>query len=96
MFLGLFFFGFFKVASLKTEGDAQVMSEIVEQAEIPLPTLPLKMKNLPSEREFYIPSVDLLTAQVKMLTSQVDISQTILDFISRYIDIHKKKIASEP
>lgn len=81
---------------MKTEGDAQVMGEIVEQAEIPLPTLPLKMKNLPSEREFYIPSVDLLTAQVKMLTSQVDISQTILDFISRYIDIHKKKIASEP
>lgn len=77
---------------MKTEGDAQVMGEIVEQAEIPLPTLPLKMKNLPSEREFYIPSVDLLTAQVKMLTSQVDISQTTLDFVSRYIDIHKKKI----
>lgn len=86
------FFCPFQVASLKTEGDAQVMGEIVEQAEIPLPTLPLKMKNLPSEREFYIPSVDLLTAQVKMLTSQVDISQTTLDFVSRYIDIHKKKI----
>lgn len=85
------FFWLFQDASLKTEGDAQVMGEIVEQAEIPLPNLPLKMKNLPSEREFYIPSVDLLTAQVKMLTSQVDIRQTTLDFISRYIDIHKKK-----
>lgn len=52
-------------ASLKTEAGAQLMGEIMEQAEIPLPTIPLKIKNLPSEREFYIPSVDLLTAQVK-------------------------------
>ncbi|NXR01354.1 NBR1 protein, partial [Sagittarius serpentarius] len=49
--------------SLKTEAGAQLMGEIMEQAELPLPTLPLKIKNLPSEREFYIPSVDLLTAQ---------------------------------
>jgi len=55
----------FQDASLKTEAGAQLMSEIMEQAEIPLPSNPLKMKNLPSEREFYIPSVDLLTAQVK-------------------------------
>ncbi|NXT29478.1 NBR1 protein, partial [Syrrhaptes paradoxus] len=50
-------------ASLKTEAGAQAMGEIMEQAEIPLPAIPLKIKNLPSEREFYIPSVDLLTAQ---------------------------------
>lgn len=52
-------------ASLKTEAGAHLMGEIMEQAEIPLPTIPLKIKNLPSEREFYIPSVDLLTAQVR-------------------------------
>uniref|UniRef100_A0A8B9SY82 NBR1 autophagy cargo receptor n=1 Tax=Anas platyrhynchos TaxID=8839 RepID=A0A8B9SY82_ANAPL len=63
-----------QVASLKTEGDAQVMGEIVEQAEIPLPTLPLKMKNLPSEREFYIPSVDLLTAQDLLSFELLDIN----------------------
>lgn len=61
-------------ASLKTEGDAQVMGEIVEQAEIPLPNLPLKMKNLPSEREFYIPSVDLLTAQDLLSFELLDIN----------------------
>ncbi|NXI62008.1 NBR1 protein, partial [Anseranas semipalmata] len=54
--------------------DAQVMAEIVEQAEIPLPTLPLKMKNLPSEREFYIPSVDLLTAQDLLSFELLDIN----------------------
>ncbi|NWZ28782.1 NBR1 protein, partial [Asarcornis scutulata] len=68
------FFWPFQVASLKTEGDAQVMGEIVEQAEIPLPTLPLKMKNLPSEREFYIPSVDLLTAQDLLSFELLDIN----------------------
>ncbi|KAI6072620.1 Next to BRCA1 gene 1 protein isoform X2 [Aix galericulata] len=57
-----------------SKGDAQVMSEIVEQAEIPLPTLPLKMKNLPSEREFYIPSVDLLTAQDLLSFELLDIN----------------------
>lgn len=58
-------FSFLQDASLKTETCAQFMDEIAEQAEISLPTIPLKIKNLPSEREFYIPSVDLLTAQVK-------------------------------
>ncbi|OXB71110.1 UNVERIFIED_CONTAM: hypothetical protein H355_015883 [Colinus virginianus] len=48
---------------LKLERSTRVMGEIMEQAEISLPPFPLKMKNLPSEREFYIPSVDLLTAQ---------------------------------
>uniref|UniRef100_A0A8B9E5S1 Next to BRCA1 gene 1 protein n=1 Tax=Anser cygnoides TaxID=8845 RepID=A0A8B9E5S1_ANSCY len=68
------FFWLFQDASLKTEGDAQVMGEIVEQAEIPLPNLPLKMKNLPSEREFYIPSVDLLTAQDLLSFELLDIN----------------------
>lgn len=59
-------------ASVKTEAGAQLMGEIMEQAEIPLPTIPLKIKNLPSEREFYIPSVDLLTAQVRCQNSGGD------------------------
>ncbi|NWH25566.1 NBR1 protein, partial [Grus americana] len=53
---------------------AQLMGEIVEQAEIPLPTIPLKIKNLPSEREFYIPSVDLLTAQDLLSFELLDIN----------------------
>ncbi|XP_075299479.1 next to BRCA1 gene 1 protein isoform X1 [Opisthocomus hoazin] len=61
-------------ASLKTEAGAQLMSEIMEQAEIPLPSNPLKMKNLPSEREFYIPSVDLLTAQDLLSFELLDIN----------------------
>ncbi|XP_055645671.1 next to BRCA1 gene 1 protein isoform X2 [Falco peregrinus] len=61
-------------ASLKTEADAQLMGEIMEQAEIPLPTIPLKIKNLPSEREFYIPSVDLLTAQDLLSFELLDIN----------------------
>lgn len=61
----MLFFLLLQDASLKTEAGAQLMGEIMEQTEIPLPTIPLKIKNLPSEREFYIPSVDLLTAQVK-------------------------------
>ncbi|NWU67007.1 NBR1 protein, partial [Pterocles burchelli] len=61
-------------ASLKTEAGAQVMGEIMEQAEIPLPTIPLKIKNLPSEREFYIPSVDLLTAQDLLSFELLDIN----------------------
>ncbi|XP_014814645.1 PREDICTED: next to BRCA1 gene 1 protein isoform X2 [Calidris pugnax] len=61
-------------ASLKTEAGAQLMGEIVEQAEIPLPTIPLKIKNLPSEREFYIPSVDLLTAQDLLSFELLDIN----------------------
>ncbi|NWQ94624.1 NBR1 protein, partial [Burhinus bistriatus] len=54
--------------------DAQLMGEITEQAEIPLPTIPLKIKNLPSEREFYIPSVDLLTAQDLLSFELLDIN----------------------
>ncbi|KAK0684102.1 NBR1 protein, partial [Pygoscelis papua] len=55
-------------------GSAQLMGEIMEQAEIPLPTIPLKIKNLPSEREFYIPSVDLLTAQDLLSFELLDIN----------------------
>ncbi|KFQ57890.1 Next to BRCA1 1, partial [Pelecanus crispus] len=55
-------------------GSVQLMSEIMEQAEIPLPTIPLKIKNLPSEREFYIPSVDLLTAQDLLSFELLDIN----------------------
>ncbi|XP_075579008.1 next to BRCA1 gene 1 protein [Pelecanus crispus] len=58
----------------KTETGVQLMSEIMEQAEIPLPTIPLKIKNLPSEREFYIPSVDLLTAQDLLSFELLDIN----------------------
>ncbi|XP_010192251.1 PREDICTED: next to BRCA1 gene 1 protein [Mesitornis unicolor] len=61
-------------ASLKMEAGAQLMGEIMEQAEIPLPTIPLKIKNLPSEREFYIPSVDLLTAQDLLSFELLDIN----------------------
>ncbi|NXG19866.1 NBR1 protein, partial [Grallaria varia] len=61
-------------ASLKTEASAQLMSEITEQTEISLPTIPLKIKNLPSEREFYIPSVDLLTAQDLLSFELLDIN----------------------
>ncbi|XP_061873213.1 next to BRCA1 gene 1 protein isoform X3 [Colius striatus] len=63
-----------QAASLKTEAGAQLMGEIAEQTEIPLPTIPLKMKNLPSEREFYIPSVDLLTAQDLLSFELLDIN----------------------
>ncbi|XP_030900917.1 next to BRCA1 gene 1 protein isoform X2 [Melopsittacus undulatus] len=63
-----------KDASFKTETGAQVMGEIMEQVEIPLPTIPLKVKNLPSEREFYIPSVDLLTAQDLLSFELLDIN----------------------
>ncbi|KFZ55104.1 Next to BRCA1 1, partial [Podiceps cristatus] len=63
-----------KQASNSYEADAQLMGEIVEQGEIPLSSLPLKMKNLPSEREFYIPSVDLLTAQDLLSFELLDIN----------------------
>ncbi|KAI1230263.1 hypothetical protein IHE44_0010228 [Lamprotornis superbus] len=59
--------------SLKTETGAQLIGEI-EQAEISLPAVPLKIKNLPSEREFYIPSVDLLTAQDLLSFELLDIN----------------------
>ncbi|NXM03656.1 NBR1 protein, partial [Tyrannus savana] len=58
-------------SSLKTEAGAQLMGETTEQAEI---SLPLKIKNLPSEREFYIPSVDLLTAQDLLSFELLDIN----------------------
>ncbi|XP_050183556.1 next to BRCA1 gene 1 protein isoform X1 [Myiozetetes cayanensis] len=58
-------------SSLKTEASAQLMGETTEQAEI---SLPLKIKNLPSEREFYIPSVDLLTAQDLLSFELLDIN----------------------
>uniref|UniRef100_A0A8B9PHV1 Next to BRCA1 gene 1 protein n=1 Tax=Apteryx owenii TaxID=8824 RepID=A0A8B9PHV1_APTOW len=61
-------------ASLRTEADAQLMGEVMEQAEIPLPNIPLKIRNLPSEREFYIPSVDLLTAQDLLSFELLDIN----------------------
>uniref|UniRef100_A0A8C0I7T1 Next to BRCA1 gene 1 protein n=1 Tax=Bubo bubo TaxID=30461 RepID=A0A8C0I7T1_BUBBB len=57
-----------------TEAGTRLMGEIMEQAEIPLPTIPLKIKNLPSEREFYIPSVDLLTAQDLLSFELLDIN----------------------
>ncbi|NXR18608.1 NBR1 protein, partial [Cinclus mexicanus] len=53
---------------------AQLIGEVAEQAEISLPTVPLKIKNLPSEREFYIPSVDLLTAQDLLSFELLDIN----------------------
>ncbi|KFV91004.1 Next to BRCA1 1, partial [Eurypyga helias] len=61
-------------ASLKAEADAQLVGEVMEQAETPLPTIPLKIKNVPSEREFYIPSVDLLTAQDLLSFELLDIN----------------------
>ncbi|XP_053821325.1 next to BRCA1 gene 1 protein isoform X3 [Vidua chalybeata] len=61
-------------ASLETETGSQLIGEIAEQAEISLPTVPLKIKNLPSEREFYIPSVDLLTAQDLLSFELLDIN----------------------
>ncbi|NXY76857.1 NBR1 protein, partial [Glareola pratincola] len=63
-----------KQASNSYETGAQLMGEIMEQAEVPLPTIPLKIKNLPSEREFYIPSVDLLTAQDLLSFELLDIN----------------------
>ncbi|XP_053944208.1 next to BRCA1 gene 1 protein [Cuculus canorus] len=60
--------------SSKTEAGAQLMGEIMQQTEIPLPAIPLKMKNLPTEREFYIPSVDLLTAQDLLSFELLDIN----------------------
>ncbi|NWZ09126.1 NBR1 protein, partial [Agelaius phoeniceus] len=63
-----------KQASHSPETGAQLIGEIAEQAEISLPTVPLKIKNLPSEREFYIPSVDLLTAQDLLSFELLDIN----------------------
>ncbi|NXB41164.1 NBR1 protein, partial [Eulacestoma nigropectus] len=63
-----------KQASHSPETSPQLMGEIAEQAEISLPAIPLKIKNLPSEREFYIPSVDLLTAQDLLSFELLDIN----------------------
>ncbi|NXD98648.1 NBR1 protein, partial [Chaetorhynchus papuensis] len=63
-----------KQASHSPETGAQLIGEIAEQAEVSLPTVPLKIKNLPSEREFYIPSVDLLTAQDLLSFELLDIN----------------------
>ncbi|NXY35955.1 NBR1 protein, partial [Pomatorhinus ruficollis] len=63
-----------KQASHSPETGAQLIGEVAEQAEISLPTIPLKIKNLPSEREFYIPSVDLLTAQDLLSFELLDIN----------------------
>ncbi|NXA83721.1 NBR1 protein, partial [Thryothorus ludovicianus] len=63
-----------KQASHSSETGAQLIGEVAEQAEISLPTVPLKIKNLPSEREFYIPSVDLLTAQDLLSFELLDIN----------------------
>jgi next-to-BRCA1 protein 1 len=41
------------------------LSEKTEQPEAAETTIPQKTKNVASERELYIPSVDLLTAQVE-------------------------------
>ncbi|NXD59614.1 NBR1 protein, partial [Corvus moneduloides] len=71
---GTLFILFLQEASLKTETGAQLTGGIAEQAEISLPTIPLKIKNLPSEREFYIPSVDLLTAQDLLSFELLDIN----------------------
>ncbi|NXX97062.1 NBR1 protein, partial [Centropus bengalensis] len=68
------YFLLFQDPSIKTEVGAQLMGEMMQQAQIPLPTIPLKMKNLPSEREFYIPSVDLLTAQDLLSFELLDIN----------------------
>lgn len=57
--------GFLQEVSSKSEAEAQQAGEGMEQADLPMPAIPLKIKNIPCEREFYIPSVDLLTAQVK-------------------------------
>ncbi|KGL83700.1 Next to BRCA1 1, partial [Tinamus guttatus] len=61
-------------ASLRREAGAQLVGDLVEQAEIPLPNIPLKMRNLSNEREFYIPSVDLLTAQDLLSFELLDIN----------------------
>ncbi|NXF85478.1 NBR1 protein, partial [Eubucco bourcierii] len=66
-----------KTSNTKQASDSpstQVMGEVMEQAEMPLPTIPLKIKTLPREREFYIPSVDLLTAQDLLSFELLDIN----------------------
>uniref|UniRef100_A0A7M4ELZ2 Next to BRCA1 gene 1 protein n=1 Tax=Crocodylus porosus TaxID=8502 RepID=A0A7M4ELZ2_CROPO len=58
----------------KTFTDAQQAVEVMELADLPVPAIPLKIKNPHSEREFYIPSVDLLTAQDLLSFELLDIN----------------------
>ncbi|XP_067397520.1 next to BRCA1 gene 1 protein isoform X2 [Emydura macquarii macquarii] len=60
--------------SSKSEAEAQQAGEGMEQADLPMPAIPLKIKNIPCEREFYIPSVDLLTAQDLLSFELLDIN----------------------
>ncbi|XP_044855510.1 next to BRCA1 gene 1 protein isoform X8 [Mauremys mutica] len=63
-----------KVVSSKSEAEGQEAGERMEQTDLPVPGIPLKIKNIPSEREFYIPSVDLLTAQDLLSFELLDIN----------------------
>ncbi|XP_077662159.1 next to BRCA1 gene 1 protein isoform X5 [Eretmochelys imbricata] len=60
--------------SSKLEVEGQQAGEEMEQTDLPVPAIPLKIKNIPSEREFYIPSVDLLTAQDLLSFELLDIN----------------------
>ncbi|XP_025056507.1 next to BRCA1 gene 1 protein isoform X4 [Alligator sinensis] len=57
-----------------SEADVQQAVEVMELADLPVPAIPLKIKNPHSEREFYIPSVDLLTAQDLLSFELLDIN----------------------
>ncbi|XP_074835476.1 next to BRCA1 gene 1 protein isoform X2 [Carettochelys insculpta] len=61
-----------EVASSKAE--SQQSDEEKEQTDLLVPAIPLKMNNIPCEREFYIPSVDLLTAQDLLSFELLDIN----------------------
>ncbi|XP_043359366.1 next to BRCA1 gene 1 protein isoform X2 [Dermochelys coriacea] len=63
-----------EAVSSKPEVDGQQAGEGMEQTDLPVPAIPLKIKNIPSEREFYIPSVDLLTAQDLLSFELLDIN----------------------
>uniref|UniRef100_A0A8D0GBL1 Next to BRCA1 gene 1 protein n=1 Tax=Sphenodon punctatus TaxID=8508 RepID=A0A8D0GBL1_SPHPU len=61
-------------AASKLDADAQQAGEAADQGDMPSPAVPLKIKTLPSDREFYIPSVDLLTAQDLLSFELLDIN----------------------
>ncbi|XP_019360955.1 PREDICTED: next to BRCA1 gene 1 protein isoform X1 [Gavialis gangeticus] len=63
-----------KEVAYSSEADAQQAVEVMELADLPVPAIPLKIKNPHSEREFYIPSVDLLTAQDLLSFELLDIN----------------------
>ncbi|XP_037742667.1 next to BRCA1 gene 1 protein isoform X2 [Chelonia mydas] len=63
-----------EAVSSKSEVEGQQAGEGMEQTDLPVPAIPLKIKNIPSEREFYIPSVDLLTAQDLLSFELLDIN----------------------